>query len=109
MDTITKRTTVTDTDGYVIGTKVEICEWTPPPKVVHSGLSKSAIALMAMKPGETKRIVHGELKCGPNTHKGKKVGRACSLQPTIYKLRKQGWGLEYYHEKDHVMVVRRLK
>ena len=105
------RTTVTDKDGFVIGTKVETVEWNPP-KVIHSGLSKSTLALMNMKVGETKRIVHGELKCQIKSYEknGKTVsGRVCSLQPTIYRLRKKGWELEYYHESDHIMVIRRLQ
>ncbi len=105
------RTTVTDSNGFVVGFKTETVEWNPP-KVVHSGLSKSALAITNLQPGDSKRIVHGDLKCQikPYTRNGKTIsGRTCSLQPTIYKLRKKGWELEYYHEADHIMVIRRLK
>ena len=106
----TIRHVTVDENGTVIGTSSETVEWKPV-KVVHSGLSESAKVILSLKPGDVKRIVHGDLKCEIKTYpKGGRMmsARACSLQPTIYKMRKQGWKLEYYHEADHVMVIRRL-
>ena len=111
----TVTTVVTDGSGQPLSFKVETVEWNPPPdRYIHN--SKSTAALQNLKVGEVKRIVHPELKCGTKAYPATKregsvesVGRVCSLQPTIYKLRKKGWELDHYHESDHVMVVRRLK
>ena len=107
MVTVKRQVVQTDAQGNVLYFKVEECEWHPV-KIPHSRMSKSALALQGLKVGEVKRIVHPELICKVKTYSGNR-GRACSLQPTIYKLRKGGWELDFYHEADHIIVVRRTK
>lgn len=33
----------------------------------------------------------------------------CSLSQEIYRLRKGGWKIDFYHEKQYVLVVKRSK
>ena len=65
------------------------------------GLSQSVVAVRNLKVGECKRINHDDLKCGT-------VSTNCSLRNEINRLRRSGWELEYYHEQQGVLVVRRL-
>ncbi len=104
-----KRTVITDNDGFAIGFKVETYEWNPPKIIRGTSGSKSTNALKSLKAGETKRIVHGDLRYYSGGYKNDKNARHCSLASVICKLRKIGWEIEHYHEKDHVIVVRRLK
>tara|TARA_R100000049_G_C1923658_1_gene68446 strand:+ start:615 stop:974 length:360 start_codon:yes stop_codon:yes gene_type:complete len=73
------------------------------------GLSQSVIAVRNLKVGECKRIKHDDLKCGKvSTKNGETTSSCCSLRNEINKLRRGGWDLEYYHEQQGVLVVRRL-
>lgn len=106
----TRITVVTDAEGFVKEFKAEKAEWNPTYNL-HAGLSKSARAVLSLKVGDILRIVHSDLECnlGAGSKTGPKQYRHCNLQPVIYKQRKAGWELEYYHERPHVAVVRRLK
>jgi len=106
---------ITDEQGYVKEVKIETCEWNPTAFKVRVGVkpSQSVKNLKAMQVGEVKRIIHPDLKCQIKKYnKGngiKSSNRQCALQSAIYDLKKKGWELEQYHEKDHIMVIRRLK
>jgi hypothetical protein len=81
--------------------KVEDAEWNMP-KGRGGRMSDSTRALRDLKVGECKRITHDDVGClTANGH------RNCSLAIEIKRLRASGWTIEYYHECDKVMVVRR--
>ena len=84
--------------------RMEDAEWNPPvPKLG----SESTFLLRSLKVGEVKRIVHDDLKCilSPTGNV-----KSCSLLDRIKHLRdRKWWGIEYYHEAPHILVVRRLK
>ena len=100
-----KRVTI-DSEGLVVS--VEATDWTPTRFVKPAGLaaSKSVQALRSIKPGETVRLVHPDINCHVNPAIRT---RACSLLAELSQLRKKGWKVEQYHEKDHVAVIRRLE
>lgn len=98
----------TDENGYVKSFKVETCEWNPPP-LYRTPNKKSTQAIKDMNVGDVKRIVHPEVKCSIKTFKSGDTIRSCTLSSILTKQRKLGWEIEYYHEADHVAVVRRLK
>jgi len=73
------------------------------------GLSQSVVAVRNLKVGECKRINHDDLKCGRvNGRNGQSKYSCCSLRNEINRLRRGGFDLEYYHEQQGVLVVRRL-
>ena len=82
--------------------KIEDAEWDDDVRKGRNA-SKSVAALRLLVPGDIKRIVHDDLYCG-YSH-----GKACTLSQEIGRLRRKGWHLEYYHEAEHVLVVRRLR
>jgi hypothetical protein len=81
---------------------IEDAIWNPPNKERLRGrpLTDGTMALRNLKVGDVKRIEHYDVLC---------TGTNCSLGYQVSRMRKQGWKLEYYHEKHHVMVVRRLE
>ena len=69
--------------------------------------SQSRILLESLQVGDCKRIIHYDVVCRacdgvpPNP---------CSLTQSVIRQRHSlGWVLEYYHEANHIMVIRRLK
>lgn len=111
--TFVKQIIGTDENGFVKEFKVEKCEWHPN-TLIHNGLSKSAREIRNLQVGETKRIYHPDIKCNIKTgiRKGQRKGHNyshCNLQIEIYKMRRQGKEIQYYHEADHIIVVRRIK
>ena len=79
--------------------KAENTKWQPKGQRRGRMASKSALAIRALLIGDVKRIIHDDVMCKHS---------ACSLPQEIRRLRKQGWNLEYYHEKVGVLVIRRL-
>ena len=66
-------------------------------------LSESAKVIRNLKVGDCIKLTHGDVKCEQN-------GQQCSLKSEISRLREdEGWGIDYYHEFDHIMVIRRTK
>ena len=83
--------------------KIEDTEWKPPPR--HKRKYPFKEVLENLKVGDIKRVFHEEATC-----KMKKSKSYCSLSKIICRLRREKeWKLEYYHEKEHVLVVRRIK
>lgn len=85
----------------------ENVEWKP---IIGSGgriPSESSKSLRNLKIGDIKRITHDDVSC--NIRSKGPYGPHCSLGQEIGRLRKLGWHLEYYHEKAHVLVIRRLE
>lgn len=85
--------------------KIENAVWAPKRAGTGRNPSPSTTAVRALKVGDVKRITHEELHCKLEHYKAN-----CSLGTAIINLRHQlGWELEYYHEAEHILVVRRTK
>ena len=70
---------------------------------------ESTVVLRALKVGDVKRIEHPDVACATVLY-GTRIGQgSCSLAQEISRLRKKGWELDYYHEQQYVLVVRRVK
>jgi len=88
--------------------KVKNAHWEPEKfKQRGNHPSASTTAIENLEVGDIKRIVHDDLQCNYCT-KEKNIHH-CSLVHKIHIMRKLGWQLEYYHEKQYVLVVRRTK
>jgi len=88
--------------------RIEPAEWSPGATGHSHGrlASESLGAVRNMRIGEVIRLYHDDLKCLRDPNKGNRY--ACSLPAMIVVLRKQGYKLEYYHEKPQVAIIRRL-
>jgi len=86
--------------------KVENAEWEPQ-AAMRGGrrLSESVAAVRALKVGECKRIFHDDVRCTV----GEKIGQGCAISQAVSRLRDKGWKFDSYHEKQYVLVIRRLK
>ncbi len=69
-------------------------------------ISQSVSLLHGMKPGETKKLYHFDVVCH---YCSNDATRQCTVLAALQKLRKTGWETKQYHEKDHVMVIKRTK
>jgi hypothetical protein len=67
--------------------------------------SKSTLILRNMKPGDAIRIRHDDVNC---TVGQADVNPSCTLGMAIAGMNKKGREYQYYHEGNHVAVVRRL-
>jgi len=81
--------------------RMEDAEWLGSRRPRHM-LAVSNQLLRAMKVGETKRLYHPDVNCRRTPN-----GYACTVQQEAQRHRRQGWKLRLYHEKEHVLVVRR--
>ena len=87
--------------------KVEKAEWHPPSKGRGRNSSKSYLAILNIQPGETLRIIHDDLIC---YYKIENTKGSCGIGQIVTRLRRwKQWDIEYYHEKNQVAVIRRVK
>ena len=83
--------------------RVENAKWEPLSK--RGIISDSVRELYKLRVGDVKRIVHDDVACSIA-----RVGHVCTVAQAIGRLRrKRGWGLDYYHEKRGILIVRRTK
>lgn len=81
----------------------ELTEWSPPTgKGRRAGRDSSSLLLGKIEVGEVRRIYHDDCGCSHSPD-----GWRCSLVAKISVLRSAGFNLEYYHEDEHIIVVRR--
>ena len=78
---------------------VEKIKW-PFPMASLVSHSPSVWKIGAMKPDQCVRLHHHDVRCD---------GQSCELTPDIANMNKAGWKITHYHEKAHVMVVRRVR
>lgn len=83
---------------------IEDAEWSPKfSGGAGQNISESLKLLRSLRPGDVKRLVHGDVSCVRKAGQGYR----CSLAPQMTRLRHQGWKLESYHEVEHIVVIRR--
>jgi hypothetical protein len=86
--------------------RIENAKWNPKNKHVAHPPSQTLSNLRNMQIGDCKRIVHDDIKCSLN----KTSSYNCSLVSFLAtESKKHDYKYEYYHEKKHVAVVKRIK
>jgi len=80
-------------------------EWNPDNASGKQKISGSLAMLLAMEPGQIRKIIHRDVACdvgcGGDGH--------CTLASKVSYLRRQKWDIEYYHEEQYVAVFKRVK
>lgn len=84
---------------------VQSVEWNP----TCSRSRPSTRVLLDLKVGEVKKIIHDDMTCRRVPDRNSTTYQ-CSLKGAMDRIRKAtGRLFEYYHEKEEVLVVRRIK
>jgi len=82
-------------------------KWNPPFNRINPLTSKTRMSVIDMKIGDVKRILHDDLVCVMKHGRNKQLN--CSLIGIISAIsKKYQRKFEYYHEKEHIAIVRRL-
>ena len=85
--------------------RIEDTKWDPPINAHGRLASESVKLLRSIQVGDVKRIFHEDVKC-KHEEKG---GYSCSLNREIFRLKGKGLKYKSYDEKEHIIIVSRIK